>query len=75
MTDVVTVKSRTEEGAQALLDLVCRSGELVPVMEPQPMLGRSDRWQAEAAPAGQALPPRRPPTSRIEYQLRRRGHR
>lgn len=73
--DVVIVKSETEEGARALLDCVCKNGDFVPVTEPQPMLGRSNRWQAEAAPAGQPSPPRRPSTSRLESQLRRRGHR
>ena len=73
--DVVIVRSATEEGARALLDEVCGSGRLVAASKPEPMLGRSNRWQAEAVPVGQPQPPRRPSTSRMESQLRRRGHR
>lgn len=73
--DVVMVRSRTKEGAQALLDDVCASGKFVPVAAPEPMLGRTDRWTAQAVPASQPQPPRRPASSSLEYRLRRRGHR
>lgn len=73
MTDVVIVKSRTQEGAQALLDRVCKNGDLVPVTAPEPMLGRNDRWTAQAVPADQPAPPRRASTP-LGRQIRR-GHR
>jgi hypothetical protein len=73
MTDVVIVKSRTREGAQALLDRVCKDGDLRPVTAPEPMLGRNDRWTAQAVPAEQSAPPRRPTTA-LGRQIRR-GHR
>lgn len=75
MTDVVIVHSSSKQGAQLLLDCVCRSGDLVPVMEVRPMLGRQDRWEAKAAPADQPRPARRPASGSVEFRLRRRGHR
>lgn len=73
MSETVYVQSRTQAGAQLLLDIACKSGELVPVLEPRPVLGRDNRWEARAALAS-AEPPSRPATSRLERQIRR-GHR
>lgn len=73
MDDVVIVRSKSEQGAQALLDRVCKNGDLRPVAAPEPMLGRTDRWTAQAVPADQPAPPRRASTA-LGRQMRR-GHR
>jgi hypothetical protein len=74
MSETVYVQSRSREGAQMLLDIACKSGELIPVLEPRPVLGRDNRWEARAALADAPAPPPRRATSRLEYQIRR-GHR
>lgn len=73
MADSVYVLGSSAEKAQLLLDEVCASGRLVPVLAVRPVLGRSDRWEARAALAGEK-PLARRPSSALEYRLRR-GHR
>lgn len=73
MSETVSVHSRSKEGAQLLLDIICETNRLVPVMEPQLALGRTDSWVARAALPGQE-PPTYRPQSRVERQIRR-GHR
>lgn len=72
--NVVIVHSSTQEGAKQLLDCVCQTGELIPVHDPKPMLGRDNRWEAKAVPADEPPAPKYRAKSRLEYQIRR-GHR
>lgn len=74
MTDSVYVQSRSRAGAQLLLDIICETEKLVPVLEVRPVLGRDNAWEARAALAGEEALAQRRATSRLERQLRR-GHR
>lgn len=77
MVASVYVHGEDAETVQRLLDMACRSGELVPVLAVRPMPVREGKWEARAAEAG-TEPPERGRVSALEYRLRpqtRRGHR